>query len=115
MAHMNKGDEIFGKAGELAGKAEKFLEEGYEKVKGSEAYAKIRDAVGQAGEFVDKKLEKLKESDIPDKLKDFKGKAESGTENVIEHVKAYGSLLADDVEQVIDDVKEKFSGEKKQK
>lgn len=112
---MEKDESVFGKAGKLAGKAEKMLEEGCEKLKNSEAYAKIRDTAGHVEEFVDKKLEELKGSDIPDKMKDLKDKAESGTENVIDHVKAYGSMLADDVEQVIDDLKEKLSGEKKQK
>ena len=109
---MKNSDKLFDKAGELTDKAGKILEEGFEKFKGSEAYAKITDAMGQAGEFVDRKMEELKEGDIPDKVKDFKDKAESGTENVIEHVKAYGSLLADNVEQVIDEMKEKLAGRK---
>jgi hypothetical protein len=110
---MKNSDKIFEKAGELTDKAGKILEERFEKFKESDAYAKITEAMGQAGEFADKKLEELKESDIPDKIKDLRDKAESGTENVMEHVKAYGALLADDVDQVIDEMKEKLAGRKR--
>jgi hypothetical protein len=43
-------------------------------------------------------------------VENLRGKAETEAENVIEHVKAAGTILGSDVEEVFEQVKEKFSG-----
>ena len=103
------------KIDELLDKAETFLSEGFEKAKESETYAKISGAMGQVGEFVDKKIVELKEGDLPDKMENLRDKAEIKAETIIDQAKAYGNLLAGDVEEVIDHVKEKLSGDSKKK
>lgn len=104
-----KIDELLNKTKEMADKAGVFLDEGFEKAKESETYAKITDKMGQAGDYVDKKIVELKESDLPDKLENLRGKVETGTETIIDQAKAYGAILADDLDEVIDNVKGKFS------
>ncbi len=107
---MNKKiDELLNKTKEMADKAEALLGEGFEKAKESETYAKITDKMGQVGDYVDKKIVELKESDLPDKMDNLREKAETKAEAVIDQAKAYGTLLAGDIDEVIDNVKEKLS------
>ncbi len=104
---------LLDKTKELADKAEAFLEENFEKAKASETYAKITDSMEQAGEFVEKKIEEYKASDIPGKIDNLREKAESHSEKIIDQAKAYGSIIVSDVDEAIDRMKEKLSGEKK--
>ncbi len=112
---MKKIDELLDKTKEMAEKAESLLGEGYEKAKESETYAKITDAISQVGTYVDKKIDELKESGLPDKMENLREKAETQTENVLDHAKAFGSILANDLDEVIDHVKEKLSDKGKKK
>ena len=115
---MKNSDDIFDKAREMADKAEKLIGEGFdkakvhfEKAKESETYTKINQSVNQAGEFVEKKLEEFRQGELPDKIESFRDKAEEKAETLIEQAKAFGSILASDVDEVIDTMKEKLSGE----
>lgn len=94
----------------MTDKKEKVLDELFDKVRGSEAYAKVSDMVEKASDFVEKKIDEIKQSDLPGKVETLRDKAESEAETVIDHVKAAGTILGSDVEEVIDQVKEKFSG-----
>jgi ElaB/YqjD/DUF883 family membrane-anchored ribosome-binding protein len=117
---MESSDDLLGKAKKLADKAEKLLEEGFdkakehfEKAKESETYAKINQSMNQAGEYVEKKLEEIRQGDLPDKIEAFRDKAEDKAETLIEQARAYGSIIADDVDEVIDSMKDKLSGQSK--
>ena len=112
---MKKIDELLDKTKEMAEKAESLLGEGYEKAKESETYAKITDAIGQVGTYVDKKIDELKESDLPDKMEKLRDQAEIRAETIVDQAKAYGTILAGDLDEVIDHVKAKLSGEGKKK
>ncbi len=112
---MENRDDFFDKASKMADMAEEKVKEAFEKAKQSEAYAKITDAVKQVGDAVDKKIEEYKQSDIPGKVENLRDKAESKAETFFDQAKAYGTILANDVEQVIDNVKEKLSGDGKKK
>jgi hypothetical protein len=68
----------------------------------------------QAGEYVEKKLDELKQGDLPDKIETFRNQAEEKAETFIDQAKAYGAILASDVDEVIDTMKEKLSGDSKQ-
>jgi hypothetical protein len=107
---MKKSDDFFDKSREMADKAEAKLEETLERVRASETYAKITDAMGQAGEYVEKKIEELKESDIPEKAGKFREKAEAETEKFIGRAKTISANLADELDEVIDSLKDKLSG-----
>jgi hypothetical protein len=111
----NKIDELLDKTQVLADKAEAFLEENYDKAKASETYAKITGSIEQAGAYVEKKIEEYKASDLPGKIENIRDKAESHTENLIDQAKAYGSIIASDVDEAIDRMKEKLSGDGKKK
>ena len=117
---MKNSDDLLGKAKDLADKAEKMIEEGFdkakehfEKAKESETYARITNKVNQAGEYVEKKMDELKQGDYPDKIEAFRNKAEEKAETLIEQAKAFGSIIADDVDEVIDNVKDKLSSASK--
>lgn len=117
---MKNSDDLLGKAKDLADKAEKLIGEGFdkakehiEKAKESEAYAKINQSMNQAGEYVERKLEELKQGDLPDKIEALREKAEDKAEGLIDQAKAYGSIIADDVDEVIETMKDKFSGQSK--
>jgi hypothetical protein len=112
---MKKVDEICDKTKEMADKAETAFNAGYEKVKESETFAKISGLVDQVGDYVDQKITEFKESDIPEKLENLRDKAEEKTESVVDQVKAFGAILANDVEEVIGTVKEKLAGDKEKK
>ena len=103
------------KIDELLDKAETLLNEGFEKAKESETYAKITDAIGQVEEYVDKKIVELKESDLPDQMENFRKKAEAKSESIVDQAKAYGNLIAGDIEEVIDNVKDKLKGKGEKK
>ncbi|MCL4483888.1 MAG: hypothetical protein M1445_14965 [Bacteroidetes bacterium] len=107
---MNKKiDKLLDKTKEMADKAEALLGEGFEKAKESGAYAKITVKMEKVGAFVDKKIVELKESGLPDKMENLREKAGTKAETVIDQAKAYGTLLAGDIDEVIDNVKEKLS------
>lgn len=110
---MKKIDELLDKTKEMAEKAEKAFGEGYEKAKESETYAKITDAMGQVGTYVDKKIDELKESGLPNQMENLRDQAEAKAETVIDHAKAYGTILAGDLDEVIENVKKKLSGDSK--
>lgn len=117
---MRNSDDLLGKAKELADKAEKLIDVGFDKAKEhidrakeSETYAQITNKMNQAGEYVEKKLDELKQGDLPDKIEAFRSKAEDKAETFIGQAKAFGSILADDVDEVIDTMKDKFSGQSK--
>jgi hypothetical protein len=119
---MENKDDFFAKAKEMTDKAGKLIEEGFdkakegfEKAKESETYAKFSDAVKQAGDAVEKKIDELKQSDLPGKAGKFRDQAETKAETLIDQAKAYGSILASDMEQVIDNVKGKLAGDGKKK
>lgn len=112
---MKKVDELLDKTKEMADKAEKVITEGYEKAKESETYAKISDLMGQVGGYVDKKIEELKQSNIPDQMENFRKKAEAKGETIVDQAKAYGNLIAGDIEEVIDNVKDKLKGKGEKK
>jgi hypothetical protein len=119
---MENKDDLIGKAKEMADKAEKMMEEGFdkdkesfEKAKESETYAKLNDLMGQVTGYVDKKIEEYKQSDIPGKVENMRDKAETKAETLIDQAKAYGNILANDMEQMIEDVKGKISGDGKKK
>jgi ElaB/YqjD/DUF883 family membrane-anchored ribosome-binding protein len=107
---MKKIDELLDKTKEMADKAEAFVEEKFEKAKESETYAKVTDLMNQAGEYVDKKIEELKEGELPGKLESFRERAETQAEKMVDQAKAYGTIIAGDVEEVIDNLKGKLSG-----
>jgi hypothetical protein len=119
---MENKDDFMGKAKEMTDKAGKLIEEGFdkakegfEKAKESETYAKFSEAMKQVGDAVDKKIEEYRQSDIPGKVENLRDKAETKAETFIDQAKAYGTILANDVEQIIDDVKGKISGDGKKK
>jgi regulator of protease activity HflC (stomatin/prohibitin superfamily) len=112
---MKKTDDFFDKTKEMADKAEAILDATFEKVKKSEAYGKITDAMEQVGAIVEKKIEEIKESDIPGQAERLRDKAETQTEQIIEQAKAYGSVIASDLDEVIDSLKEKLSGNEPKK
>jgi hypothetical protein len=118
---MENTNDLHDKAKKMAEKAEKLISEGFDKAKGhfekakeSETYAKITDTMNLAGEYVEKKLDELKQGDLPDKIETFRNQAEEKAETFIDQAKAYGAILASDVDEVIDTMKEKLSGESKQ-
>jgi 5-methylthioribose kinase len=112
---MKEADDFFDKASKMADQAEGKVKEAFEKAKMSDAYAKISDAMKQAGDAVDKKIEEFKQSDLPGKAEKLRDQAEAKAETFIDQAKAYGSILANDMEQVIVDVKGKLSGDGKKK
>lgn len=119
---MEKSDDLRDKVKKMADQAEKLIDEGFdkakdsfEKAKESETYAKITDLMEQVGGYVEKKIVELKESDIPDQMENFRKKAEARSETIVDQAKAYGNIIASDIEEVIDNVKDmlKGKGEKK--
>ncbi|MEI7830101.1 MAG: hypothetical protein WCI31_10040 [Prolixibacteraceae bacterium] len=112
---MKEADDFFDKASKMADQAEEKVKEAFEKAKKSDAYAKITDAMKQVGDSLDKKIEEYKQSDIPGKVESIRDKAETKAETFIDQAKAYGNILANDMEQMIEDVKGKLSGDGKKK
>ena len=119
---MEKSDDLRDKVKKMADQAEKLIDEGFdkakdsfEKAKESETYAKISDMVGQVGGFMDKKIEELKQSDIPDQMENFRKKAEAKSETIVDQAKAYGNIIASDIEDVIYNVKDKLRGKGEKK
>jgi hypothetical protein len=112
---MKKTDDFFDKTKEMADKAEAKLEATFEKVKKSEAYGKLTDAMEQVGDIVEKKIGEIRESDIPGQAEKLRDQAEAQTERIIEQAKAYGSVLAGDLDEVIESLKEKLSGDEPKK
>jgi hypothetical protein len=112
---MKNADDFIHKTKEMADKAEAKFGETFEKVKKSDAYARITDAMDQVGEIVEKKIEEIKESDLPGKAEKLRDRAEAKTERIIEQAKEYGSNLASDLDEVIDSLREKLSGENQKK
>lgn len=116
---MKKRDDLRDKVKQMADQAEKLIDEGFdkakesfEKAKESETYAKISDLMGQVGGFVDKKIEELKQSDIPDQMENFRKKAEARSETIVDQAKAYGNLIAGDIEEAIGNMKDKLKGKR---
>jgi len=112
---MKKTDDFFDKTKEMADKSEAKLGETFEKVKKSEAYSKITEAMEQVGDIVEKKIVEIRESDIPGQVEKLRDKAETQTERMIEQAKAYGSIIASDLDEVIASLKEKLSGDESKK
>ena len=112
---MEKTDDFFDKTKEMADKAEAILGATFEKVKKSDAYSKITEAMEQVGDIVEKKIGEIRESDIPGQAEKLRDKAETQTERIIEQAKAYGSVIASDLDKVIDSLKEKLSGDEPRK
>jgi len=117
---MKNSEDLFDKAKQMADKAERLIGEGFDKAKEhldkakeSETYAKITQSMNQAGEYVEKKMDEWNQGDLPDKIEAFRDKAEEKAETLIEQAKAYGSIIADDVDEVIDHLKEKLTGDAK--
>ena len=110
---MKNFDDLIEKAKEMGGKAEKVIEEGFEKVKTSGTYDKITGLMGQVGDYADKKIDDLKQGDLSGKIENLCNQADTRSEMIIDHVKAYGTILADDLDEVIDTVKEKLAGDEK--
>ncbi len=110
---MQNSDDLLGKTREMADKAEKALSEGFGKFKESESFAKMTDLLGQVGDYVDKKIEEVKESELPGKVEDFRGKAESKAETLLSRTKIFGEKFAKEVDEAIDNLKERFSDDKK--
>ncbi len=112
---MKEADDFFNKASKMADQAEEKVKEAFEKAKKSDAYSKITDAMRQVGDAVEKRIEEIKQSDLPGKAEKIRDQAETKAETLIDQAKAYGTILANDMEQVIDDVKGKLSGDGKKK
>ncbi|MCE1198556.1 MAG: hypothetical protein LWW85_06270 [Marinilabiliales bacterium] len=104
---MKNLEDFLDKTKEMAEKAEALLNEKAEKVKNSETYARFSEAVEEVGEYVEKKVDEWKEGEYPDKIEALRNKVEAKAEEIIDHAKAYGSLIAGDVEEVIDAAKGK--------
>jgi len=112
---MKNTDDFFEKTGKFAVQAEAKLKEALEKAQKSEAFAKITDAMEQVGEVVDKKIEEIKKGELPGKVENLRDQAENKAETFFDHARAYGSILANDVDEVIDSLKEKLSGNSNKK
>ncbi len=119
---MKKRDDLRDKARQMADQAEKLIGEGFDKAKDSfdkakegETYAKISGLMEQVGGYVDKKIEELRQSDIPDQMKNLRQEAESRSENIVDQAKAYGTIIVGDIEEVIDNMKEKLRGKEEKK
>jgi len=112
---MKNNDDFFEKTSKFAEQAEAKLKDAFEKAQKSETYAKITDAMEQVGEAVDKKIEEIKQGDLPGKVENLRDQAESKAETFIDHARAYGSILANDVDEVIDSLREKLSGNSNKK
>ena len=107
---MQDEKDFFDKTGEAADKVEARLRETFEKVRASEEYAKFSEAVSHAGEYIGKRLEDLKDRDITEKAEKMRDKAESETEKFIGKARIFGASLADELDEVIDSLKDKLSG-----
>ena len=101
---MEKRDDLRDKVKQMAGQAEKLIDEGFDKAKdsfvkakGSETYSKISGLMDEVGEYVDKKIVELKKSDLPDQKENFRKKAEARSETIVDQAKAYGNLIAGDI------------------
>jgi len=119
---MEKREDLGDKVKQMANRAEKLIDEGFdkakdsfEKAKGSETYSKISGLMSEVGEYVDKKIVELKESDLPDQMENFRKKAEARSETIVDQAKAYGNLIAGDIEEAIGNVKDKLKGKGKKK
>ncbi|MEK7719483.1 MAG: hypothetical protein AAB347_07720 [Bacteroidota bacterium] len=119
---MEKRDDLRDKVKQMAGQAEKLIDEGFDKAKdsfvkakGSETYSKISGLMDEVGEYVDKKIVELKKSDLPDQMENFRKKAEARSETIVDQAKAYGNLIAGDIEEVIGNVKDKLKGKGEKK
>jgi restriction endonuclease Mrr len=112
---MKNSEDFFEKTGKFAEQAEAKIKDLFEKAQKSEAYAKITDAMEQVGEAVDKKIEEIKQGEFPGKVENLRDQAENKAETFVDHARAYGSILASDVDEVIDSLKEKLSGNSNKK
>jgi len=110
---MKNFDDLIEKAKEMGGKAEKVIEEGFEKAKTSGNYDKITGLMGQVGDYIDKKIDVLKQGDLSGKIENLRNQADTRSETIIDHVKSYGTILADDLDEVLKTVKEKLAGDEK--
>ncbi len=110
---MQNTDDLLGKTREMAEKAEKAVSEGFGKFKESETYAKMTDLIEQVGEYVDKKIDEVKEGELPGKVENLRGKAESKAEIFLSQAKIYGDKFAREMDDAIDNLKERLSDNKK--
>ena len=112
---MKNNDDFFEKTSKFAEQAEAKLKDAFEKAQKTEAYAKITGAMEQVGEAVDKKIEEMKQGDLPGKVENLRDQAENKAETFIDHARAYGTILANDVDEVIESLREKLSGNSNKK
>lgn len=108
----SKSDDLFDKTKEFAGKAEEFLDEQYKKLKESDAFGKVTEMAGKVADTIEKKADEFQQSDIPEKLEGLYKKGTAKSEEIIDQAKSFGTILADDVEEVIGNLRDKISRKK---
>ena len=106
---MENSDDFLNKTKEFAEKAETKLKEEFAKLKESETYAKFSDLMESASSFAGQKIDEFKKGEYQSQTEEWREQAET----VVDHLRAVGTIIAGDVEEAIDAVKEKFSGESK--
>lgn len=106
---MENSDDFLNKTKDFAEKAEAKLKEEYAKLKESEAYAKFSDLMESASSYAGQKIDEFKKGEYQAQTEELREQAET----VVDHLRAAGTILAGDVEEAIESVREKFTGESK--
>ncbi len=108
-APKSKLEELLDKTKAFADKAEDFVEEKVEQIKQSGTYEKATVMADKVSDYVEGKVGDFQSSEMGAKFENFKEKAGGQAEDLYEKTKSVVNLVVDDVEEAIDQIKEKIN------